>query len=64
MLKYFILCASILFAKNTLIIDSKIIAEELERPLLVRFEPEQILCISYNKLEKYLLKMDRIPYYF
>ena len=40
MLKYFIFFTSLLFAQNTLAIDSKIIAKDLERPLLVRFEPE------------------------
>ena len=40
MLKYFIFFFSILFSQNPIVIDSKIIAKDLERPLLVRFEPD------------------------
>ena len=56
MLKYFILFASILFAQNTLIIDSKIIAEELERPLLVRFEPETNLMYIIQQTGEIFIK--------
>ena len=58
MLKYYIFFFSILFAQNTIAIDSKIIAQDLERPLLVRFEPETNLMYIVQQTGEILIKND------
>mgnify|MGYP000668580176 FL=1 len=58
MLKYSIFFFSILFAQNTIAIDSKIIAQDLERPLLVRFEPETNLMYIVQQTGEILIKND------
>ena len=58
MLKYYIFFFSILFAQNTITIDSKIIAQDLERPLLVRFEPDTNLMYIVQQTGEILIKND------
>ena len=58
MLKYSIFFFSILFAQNTIAIDSKIIAQDLERPLLVRFEPDTNLMYIVQQTGEILIKND------
>ena len=58
MLKYCIFFFSILFSQNTIAIDSKIIAQDLERPLLVRFEPETNLMYIVQQTGEILIKND------
>ena len=56
MLKYFIFFFSILYSQNVIAIDSKIIAKDLERPLLVRFEPETNIMYIVQQTGKILIK--------
>ena len=56
MLKYFIFFFSILCSQNAIAIDSKIIAKDLERPLLVRFEPETNIMYIVQQTGKILIK--------
>jgi len=58
MLKYCIFFFSILFSQNTIAIDSKIIAQDLERPLLVRFEPDTNLMYIVQQTGEILIKND------
>ena len=58
MLKYYIFFFSILCAQNTITIDSKIIAQDLERPLLVRFEPDTNLMYIVQQTGEILIKND------
>jgi len=56
MLKYFIFFFSILCSQNAIAIDSKIIAKDLERPLLVRFEPETNIMYIVQQAGKIFIK--------
>ena len=56
MLKYFIFFFSILYSQNVIAIDSKIIAKDLERPLLVRFEPETNIMYIVQQAGKIFIK--------
>ena len=56
MLKYFIFFFSILYSQDVIAIDSKIIAKDLERPLLVRFEPETNIMYIVQQAGKIFIK--------
>lgn len=56
MLKYFIFFFSILCSQNVIAIDSKIIVKDLERPLLVRFEPETNIMYIVQQTGKIFIK--------
>jgi glucose/arabinose dehydrogenase len=56
MLKYFIFFFSILYSQDVIAIDSKIVAKDLERPLLVRFEPETNIMYIVQQTGKILIK--------
>ena len=56
MLKYFILFFSILLSQNTITVDSQIIAQDLKRPLLVRFEPKTNIMYIVQQTGDILIK--------